>query len=115
MRNFIATLILASIGCTIVLTPVKPGVKSTQPVSVFTPRHIQSQPVSPVSILATVTALRSVNVRREPTEHSEDVGDLWHGEEVVILGCVGTWAKIETGYVNSKYLGGICNETPKSP
>jgi len=63
---------------------------------------------TPKSVMTTVTASRSVNIREKATEHSDVLGNLWHGEVVYVSWCSGRWARIPEGWVNSYYLDGVC-------
>ena len=105
---FLLSLILASLAC------VQPVPNShTAPSTPPAPR--QARPVTtPIAAptpmrQAMVSALRSVNIRTDATEHSRDVGDLFNGQVVIVIGCKSGWAQIgEYQFVKGYYLGGIC-------
>jgi uncharacterized protein YgiM (DUF1202 family) len=112
MRNcqrFIAILVILSVACTVQLVPIQREVLEVPTQGISKKPH--PAPTPPVFRQAAyVTAERSVNVREKATEHSRDVGDLWRGEVVIVVGCFSDWAKIGTNqYVKSDYLGGICD------
>ena len=89
-------------------SPFIPPVQ-VEPTQIKPTQVIQAVP-TPIR-MATVSAWRSVNIRRLPTEHSVDIGDLWHGQTVRVVGCFGGWAKIgEAQFVNSRYLNDICKK-----
>ena len=69
--------------------------------------------LTPKSVLVSVTG--AVNVRELPTEHSPSLGEFEKGDVVrVYLPCRedvvdgGTWARVEQGWVNSRYLAEAC-------
>jgi len=63
---------------------------------------------TPKVVMTTVIAVRSVNIREDPTEHSDDIGDLFHGEVVYVSQCRSGWARIPEGWVKALYLDGVC-------
>lgn len=104
---FFCVLVLSTIACSINLSPVEKAVVENFPKPLAAPVPLHQ---------ATVTAVRSVNIRSGASEHFNDIGDLWHGEVVEVTGCFGLWAKIRKvhgsevveGFVRAKYLGDIC-------
>ena len=58
--------------------------------------------------VAQVTAFEAVNIRKNATADSDDVGDLYSGAIVYVLECRNGWARISAGWVNGYYLGGVC-------
>lgn len=100
-------LVLSTIACSIDLVPKQARVVDDMPKANSAPVPLRQ---------ATVTAVRSVNIRSGASEHFDDIGDLWHDQVVEVTGCLGAWAKIRKvsgseiveGFVRAKYLGNIC-------
>ena len=75
----------------------------------------KAPPISTPATQAIVSASRSVNIRLDATEHSRDIGDLYHAQIVYVTKCYSGWAWIRqgvdypSGWVKADYLnGGIC-------
>lgn len=117
----LAVLAIASLACS-----SSPGwVASQVPERTAVPSEIPSQapevekpktgptqaPRSPDPLRATVSAIRSVNVRADSSTESESISVLYHGAEVILSGrCRGIWAEIffegSRAWVNGRYLAG---------
>lgn len=78
------------------------------------PQESRIEPIpSPVSLRATVSALRSVYVRADSNIQSGAIGALYHGDEVSITGRCSQdkgWVEIfykgSRAWVNARYLSG---------
>jgi len=102
---FFCLLVALSLSCTFPLAPLTP------PLTPLTPPLTSPEPApapTPRVVMTTVTAARSVNIREKATVHSDDIGDLWHGQVVYVSRCDDGWARIPEGWVNSYYLDGVC-------
>lgn len=111
----VMTLLFASLACSIrfghdtlpVMTPTQAVVMTAQPEPTITNIVQQS---------ATVTALRSLNVRAGPGENKKVIGWLYAGNEIQLTGeCDSGWARIEwdgsAAWVNSDYLSdNLCKQ-----
>ena len=104
MTRILVILVLASIACSINLAPVQQVIIAPQVVEALPTPSPAPFPLR----RAVVTASRSVNIREEATEHSRDLGELYNGKTVWVAGCSEGWADIMIGWVNARYLGGIC-------
>lgn len=105
MKYVISVIIVVSLACTVQLVPTHLKALAVPTQEISPKPHPAPTPIRQTI----VTASRSVNIREDASEHSKDIGDLWHGDAVIVVGCSGDWAKIgENMYVKSDYLGGIC-------
>ena len=103
----IASIVLASIGCVSSVVSIPAPASPPLAVSILASSNPAPAP-TPRVVMTTVTAARSVNIREKATEHSDVLGNLWHGEVVYVSRCSGKWARIREGWVNSYYLDGVC-------
>ena len=99
-------LVIMSVACSLSkATDIMPLVTPTS-ADITLPKVL---PVPTPARLAVVIASRAVNIRRLPTEHSTDIGDLFHNKTVLVIGCQNGWARIKSGgYVKAKYLSINC-------
>ena len=56
-----------------------------------------------------VIASEAVNIRKGPSEHTDDIGDLSYGALVKVYECQDGWARIDLDqWVKAKYLQNAC-------
>lgn len=95
-------LTVVSLACSLSME----SVTTVSPTTTVAPSPMTT--VTATSQRAQVTAFEAVNIRKNATVYSDDVGDLYRGAIVYVLECKDGWARIATGWVNGYYLGGVC-------
>lgn len=88
--------------------PTQTAMRDLEPESgaVYEPTAESQTPIA--KTCATVTAEKALHLRQKPDENSSVITWLQAGTNVLIIGKVGAWWKIEsaagTGYASAKYL-----------
>lgn len=102
-------LVLSALACVAPAWAVVPTALTTSsPVLSETPTTVPGAITTPATTVQ-VTALRSLHIRQQPSEHAVVIGYLYRDDVVALTGkCSDGWAEIEwndaLAWVNARYL-----------
>jgi hypothetical protein len=112
MKRLLLILTLVSIACgqTVSMAPTltpAPTPSLALRITPLTAPEVIALP-APAVRTSSVTALRTVYIRPDPSTRNEPVGWLDHGDEIRIFDCDGSWRRVEGGWVYGRYLDAAC-------